>query len=84
MLRTLCLRHSLPISLVNANDEPRAMNSLIEELKKAEVITEFDAKQLRLWAGTRNFAAHGDFDKVTREDVNRMCSGVQDFLAKYL
>jgi len=44
---------------------------------------ELKAKQLRAWADIRNAAAHGEFDKFKRADVEGMIRGVSDFLATY-
>jgi len=60
------------------------MNTLIEDLKKESVFNEHKAKQLRSWTSTRNHAAHGEFDKFNRRDVEIMLKGIENFLADYL
>ncbi|MRG90313.1 DUF4145 domain-containing protein [Polyangium spumosum] len=82
-LRDLCRRQSPPIPLVTPAGGPKMLNGLIDELKKAGVFNELRAKQLRHWADVRNAAAHGDFEKFTRADVDSMLSGVGQFLADY-
>jgi hypothetical protein len=42
------------------------------------------AKQLRAWTDIRNNAAHGDFDKFKRCDVDLMLTGINSFLANYV
>jgi uncharacterized protein YutE (UPF0331/DUF86 family) len=69
---------------VNTRGEPRALNSLIDELKKAEVFNELKAKQLRSWADIRNAAAHGHFGDFSKADVAQMISGINNFLADCL
>lgn len=83
-LRTLGARQSPPVDLVDAKGKPKMLNGLIDELKKVGVFNELKAKQLRSWADIRNAAAHGEFDKFTRSDVEMMGAGVQTFLADNL
>ena len=83
-LRTLCDEQQPPVSIVNAKGELRTLNSLIDELKKAEVFNELKAKQLRSWADIRNAAAHGPFSDFGKADVAQMISGINNFLADYL
>src|SRR3954467_5064926 len=68
-LRALCVKQVPPIDILNHKGEQKTMTPLIEELKRANVILETKAKQLRGYAGIRNDAAHGDFDKFSRHDV---------------
>jgi hypothetical protein len=83
-LRRLCQRQNPPIPLVNTKGEPKTLNPLIDDLKKANIYNELKAKQLRSWADIRNAAAHGEFGNFTRHDVEQMLLGVQNFLANYL
>lgn len=80
-LRTLCANQSPPIPTVRGNGEPMTLNPLIDELKKAGVFNELKAKQLRSWADIRNAAAHGEWQKFSRSDVETMLAGVSSFLA---
>ncbi len=81
-LKTLCENQTPPILTVKPNGEPMTMNPLIDELKKAGVFNELRAKDLRAWADIRNAAAHGEFQKFKREQVERMLAGVSSFLAE--
>jgi hypothetical protein len=83
-LRRLCLRQNPPIAVNKPNGEPKTLNPLIDDLKKANVFNELKAKQLRSWADIRNAAAHGEFTQFNRQDVEQMLKGVQNFLADYL
>jgi hypothetical protein len=83
-LRTLCTQQTPPSPLVNAKGESLMMGRLIDELKKANAFNELKAKQLRAWVDIRNAAAHGDFAKFTRNDVETMIGGISNFLADYL
>jgi hypothetical protein len=83
-LKTLCEQQSPPVPLLDNGGKPKMLDLLITDLKKAGVFEEPKAKQLRAWAGIRNAAAHGEFDKFTRADVEPMVKGIGDFLADYL
>ena len=87
-LRTLCDQQNPPIltfkTTTKGKSEPLTLNPLIDELKKAAVFNELKAKQLRFWADSRNAAAHGEFDKFSRSDVEQMIEGVKNFLATYM
>lgn len=83
-LRSLCDKQEPDISLQKANGEPKTLNLLIDDLKKAGCFNEAKAKQLRGWAAIRNHAAHGEFDQFTRSDVEQLLQGVNNFLADYL
>jgi len=83
-LRTLCIKPTPPISTIKANGEPLTLNPLIEAIKKAGIFNELKAKQLRAWADIRNQAAHGEFEKFTRSDVELMIKGIKNFLADYI
>jgi len=80
-LRSLCDRQTPQIPLLSQNGKPKMLNAFIDDLKKAGVYNETRAKQLRAWAGIRNHAAHGQFDQFDRKQVQRMITGVRDFLA---
>lgn len=81
-LRRLCQRQSPPIPMVRKNNDLKSLSDFIDDLKRAGLYTELKAKQLRVWAGIRNAAAHGEFDKFTRADVQQMLGGIQSFLAE--
>jgi len=83
-LRTLCLQQHPAIPATKSDGDPKTLNPLIDDLKKAGVFNEAKAKQLRAWADVRNHAAHGEFDQFTRADVEQMISGINNFLADYL
>lgn len=83
-LRTLCDQQNPPIPINKPNGDPKTLNPLIDDLKKAGVFNEAKAKQLRAWADIRNHAAHGEFDQFTRADVELMLPGINNFLADYL
>ena len=83
-LRRICDRQSPPISTNKRGGHPKAMGTLIDELKQSNVFNELKAKQLRAWADIRNAAAHGRFNEFERTDVAHLIPGVESFLAEYL
>ncbi len=83
-LRTLCTVQQQPIPTNNSSGEPKTLNPLMDDLKKAGLFNEAKAKQLRAWAAIRNHAAHGEFNQFSRNDVEQMIQGVNNFLADYL
>jgi len=83
-LRTLCANQRPEIPVVTSKGDPKTLNPMIDELKKAGIFNELRAKQLRAWADVRNKAAHGEFDQFSRKDVEQMIQGVTNFLADYL
>ncbi|MEA5513061.1 DUF4145 domain-containing protein [Nodularia sp. UHCC 0506] len=83
-LRTLCIKQIPPISTIKDDGKPLRLNSLIVELRKAGVFHEPKAKELTAWADIRNKAAHGEFEKFTRSDVELMIKGIENFLADYM
>ena len=83
-LRTLCDQQQPAIPTVTQKGDPKTLNPLIDDLKKAGIFNELRAKQLRAWADIRNKAAHGEFDQFLKADVEQMIQGISNFLADYL
>lgn len=82
-LRAICSAQEPPISAVGSDGRPLTLGRLTDALKAAAVFNELLAKQLRAWADIRNAAAHGEFEKFSRSDVETMLAGVKSFLAQY-
>lgn len=80
-LRKLCVEQQPAITLTTPSGVHKTLGPLIDELKKAGVFNEAKAKQLRAWADIRNLAAHGEFGKFARADVEQMIAGINNFLA---
>jgi hypothetical protein len=83
-LRGLCQKCNPPIPTFSDKNEPLRLGYLIDALKKTDIFNELTAKQLRAWADIRNNAAHGDFDKFKRCDVDLMLKGINSFLANHV
>jgi hypothetical protein len=82
-LRALCAAQSPPIDLMTTAGDHKMVNVLIDDLKKVGVYGETKAKELRWIAGVRNHAAHGEFDKFSRADVERMQAAVGHFVEEH-
>ena len=60
------------------------INALGSKLRERGVFNPLVAKQVTLWAEIRNYADHGEWDKVKKADVEEMYRGVTGFLAEQL
>lgn len=83
-LRTLCGRQKPPLPVVDNHGGKKTMGPLIDDLKRAGVLSELKAKQLRAWADVRNAAAHGEINLFKKNDVAAMLDGITHFLADHL
>lgn len=83
-LRSLCERNEPPIKTVKPNGQPKAMNALIDDLKKAEVLDEIWSKQLKAWADIRNAAAHGRTEAIKPDQVKSMIGAIPSFLTQFM
>ncbi len=83
-LRRMCERQTPQVPTDKPSGRPKALNTLIQDLQKANAFNKLKAQQLRGWAQVRNSAAHGKFDEFSRDDVELMVKGVTNFLADYL
>lgn len=57
-----------------------SISKYAEALKRADAIDAQDVKDITAWAGDRNAAAHGEFDKLSVERARIMVSGVNLFM----
>ncbi len=83
-LRRLCQKQKPPIDIVKSNGQKKTMEPLIQDLQKVQVFNKLVVDQLRTWAKIRNYAAHGEYNEFTREQVELMLLGVNGFLANHL
>ncbi|HUN06407.1 MAG TPA: hypothetical protein PLQ56_07390 [Aggregatilineales bacterium] len=82
--RRLCQRQTPPIDTLKPNGEKKTLDPLITDLQKANIFNKAKADQLRSWAKTRNYAAHGEFTEFNRSEVEAMIVGVKAFIADYM
>ena len=83
-LRRLCQKQTPPIATTKNNGQKKTMEPLIQDLQKAQVFNKLVADHLRSWAKIRNYAAHGEFNQFTKEQVDQMIAGVKHFLTMHL
>jgi hypothetical protein len=81
-LRAICSSAQPVINTIGPDGKPFTLNRLIDEIKKAEIISELRAKELRFFADVRNKAAHGEFSSFSRRDVEKLLKGVSEFVAQ--
>ena len=77
-LRKLCVAKSIPLA---ANPKLDAMNA---DLAKAGVYDKLVQKQVTWLADLRNKAAHGEWNKFKRDDVEAMLKSVRQFMVDYV
>jgi hypothetical protein len=82
-LRAVCVSLLPEEPTTKANGSPLGMAALIESLKKRQVVTELQAKELRAWAALRNHAAHGEFDAFDRSQADSMVGGIVRFVTEF-
>lgn len=59
------------------------INSIAESLRSAGSITATEVKDITAWAARRNEAAHGDFDRLTRQNAALLQDGINLFISQH-
>jgi hypothetical protein len=77
-LRLLCNKYGISVQLPSG--QPKKADALNAELAKASAYNSLQQKAVTSWQAIRNAAAHGEYDKYTREQVLNMISSVRDFV----
>jgi len=78
------LRNWLEDNGVDLESMKKSIDSYSQELRKLDLIKKQDSKDILSWAGTRNDAAHGNFEEVNdRNRIKLMLEGVNLFIRKY-
>jgi hypothetical protein len=71
------------LSLSIGNKKP-GLDTYAKILRKDELITKQDIKDITSWSGLRNHAAHGEWDEVSdKKQASLMLAGVNLFMRKY-
>ena len=65
-----------------SNGRTKKTESLNTELRKQEVYTELDRKNVSAWLGLRNHAAHGNYSEYQKEQVQLLVNSVRDFITR--
>lgn len=78
------LRNWLEEEGVDIEAIKKSIDSYSQELRKRDLINKQDSKDILSWAGSRNDAAHGNFDEVNdRNRIKLMLESVNLFIRKY-
>jgi len=67
------------IDIRDTNDRPKRTNSLNTELYKADIYNLLFHNEILSWSTLRNNAAHGEYDKYDKKQVEKMLNFVSDF-----
>ncbi len=82
-LRQLCVRHNVDVyDLKDGKTVARKADRLNSELARVAVYSALDSKQVTAWLGLRNDAAHGHYERYTKEQVQNLMRGVIEFMAR--
>jgi len=69
---------------ISLGNKKPSMDSYAKILRESDLIDKQDVKDITAWAGIRNDAAHGKWDKVENsEKISLMLQGVNLFLRKH-
>ncbi len=78
-LRQLCQKHSIDLA---QGGRPKKADTLNAELAKSGVYGKLEQKEVTVWQDLRNNAAHGHYNKYTREQVTMMLQGISSFMTR--
>jgi hypothetical protein len=78
-LRKLALKNSIE---VEKDDRPIKANKLNADLTKADIYGLLDQKNITAWLDLRNKAAHGNYEEYTKEQVDLLIAGIQNFITR--
>jgi hypothetical protein len=82
-LRRLCDAHSIAYE-AGRTTISKLQAALYQPVKRIEIISASETKQITTWGDTRNKADHGRFAEITQTEVVTMLMGVRAFLDKHL
>lgn len=82
-LRMLATKRITGFDPLNDKGKPKTGSALNAELSGAKVYDATNNKLVTAWQAIRNDAAHGNYDKYTREQVDSMIRGVLGFIANH-
>ena len=84
-MRKLCEKNGIPTTHVDKDGKTKhkMIDTMNGELAKGMVYDKNEQKQVTAWAGIRNEAAHGNYDKYGQDQVMLMLQGLRGFLSRY-
>ena len=82
-LRQLCIKAGIETEIERDDKlQPKKADRMNSEFVAADVYKKLDQKNVTAWLDLRNDAAHGHYEKYTKEQVSLMISGIRDFLTR--
>jgi hypothetical protein len=78
-LKELASKNGIPIE---NNGKPIKVNKINADLSKENVYGLLDQKNVTAWLDLRNKAAHGNYGDYTKEQVELLISGIQNFITR--
>ena len=82
-LRQLCIKAGIETETERDDKiQPKKADRMNSDLAKNEIYSKSDQKSVTAWLDLRNDAAHGHYDKYTKEQVSLLISGIRDFLTR--
>lgn len=79
-LKALCEKHGVD---THRGGKPKKADTLNADLVKAGVLTKLDQKNVSAWLGTRNSAAHGDYEAYGGKQVALLIDSIRDFITRH-
>lgn len=80
-LRQLC--NKCGISVTDGLGKPLKASRMNHELARASAYAMGDQKHVTAWLDHRNNAAHGEYEKYTKEQVALMIDSIRDFIGRH-
>lgn len=80
-IRLLCKKRGINTTL--SSGQTMSADRINAELVKASAYNSLQQKAVASWQAIRNAAAHGEYDKYSKEQVANMISAVRDFMLHY-
>jgi hypothetical protein len=82
-LRKLCVNNDIDTEIIKSNGDKvtKTASTMNADLHKAGVCDGLQQKSITAWIDIRNSAAHGHYDKYTKENVKQMYDGVLYFMS---
>ena len=82
-LKNLCAANNIDVDVErNGKASPKKADVINADLVKGSVYSKLDHKNVTLWLGLRNNAAHGNFSEYNSKQVSLMLSAVSEFMGR--
>ena len=82
-IKQLCQNREISLEReINGQTRPNRADTLNAELVKSGAYSNLDQKNVTAWLGLRNDAAHGNYDKYSKQQVVLMVDSIRDFIAR--